>query len=64
MRKKTFLRHKVDPKVIDKNAKDFADLSMGVKKDFCLSVWMKIISMSITARLIVGSMWRVRGIRS
>ena len=36
MKKKAFLSYKVDPKVIDKNAKDFADLSIEDQKRFLL----------------------------
>ena len=36
MRKKAFLSYKLDPKVVDKNAKDFANLSIGDQKRFLL----------------------------
>jgi adenine-specific DNA-methyltransferase len=36
MKKKAFLSYKVDPKVVDKNAKDFADLSIEDQKRFLL----------------------------
>jgi len=36
IRKKAFLSYKVDPKVIDKNVKDFANLSIGGQKRFLL----------------------------
>lgn len=36
MRNKTFLSYKVDPKVVDKNAKNSADLSIGDQKRFLL----------------------------
>jgi len=36
MRKKAFLSYKVDPKAVDKNAKDFVDLSIKNQKKFLL----------------------------
>jgi len=36
MKEKAFLSYKVDPKVVDENAKDFADLSIGDQKRFLL----------------------------